>query len=318
MPASRPASQRVLATVLFTDVVASTEHAARLGDRRWTELLERYLDRSGAITTKQGGVELTSAGDGLVARFDTPARALTAARQSISAARRLGLELRAGCHAGELESRGTDVRGIALHIAARILGIADPGEVLVSSTVKDLVAGSTLRFADRGLHALRGVPGEWRVFALAGVGGTRAPQERTRSIMIVDDHPMWRETLRKVLEAAGAGSVVAEASDGEEAVQLALVAQPDVIIMDMHLRTVGGAEATRRVLLERPETHVLVLSSSDRKSDVLDAVRAGARGYLLKTVASTELVAAVERAHRGELVFPPELAGLVLGALRDG
>jgi class 3 adenylate cyclase len=157
-------SDRVLATVLFTDIVGSTEQLAELGDRRWQELLESYYGLARRELSRFRGHEVDTAGDGLLATFDGPARAVRCAAAIVAGARRLGLHIRAGLHTGECETTNDRVRGLAVHIGARVMGEAGPGEVLVSSTVKDLVAGSGIVFEDRGSHALKGVPGEWRLF----------------------------------------------------------------------------------------------------------------------------------------------------------
>jgi class 3 adenylate cyclase len=169
---ARPAAEldRVLATVLFTDVVGSTERAATLGDRRWRDLLEQH---HAAVRRELGrfrGREVNTAGDGFLTTFDGPARAIRCARAITEAVRPLGLAIRAGLHTGEIELASDDIAGLAVHIAARVAALAGPAEVLVSSTVKDLVAGSGLHFEDRGAHALKGVPGEWRLFAVAPNG----------------------------------------------------------------------------------------------------------------------------------------------------
>jgi class 3 adenylate cyclase len=158
---------RVLATVLFTDIVGATSHAAELGDRAWRELLERHHE---AVRTQLGrfrGTEVDTAGDGFFASFDGPARAITCARAIVETMPELGLEVRAGLHTGECELIDGKVAGIAVHTGARVASNAQPGEVLVSSTVKDLVAGSGITFRDRGLHELKGIPGEWRLYAVA-------------------------------------------------------------------------------------------------------------------------------------------------------
>jgi class 3 adenylate cyclase len=160
----------VLTTILFTDLVGSTERAAEVGDRRWAELLESYLAVARRELVNYRGREVDTAGDGFLATFDGPARAIRCALAVEEAARQLGLEVRSGLHTGEVELVGTAVRGIGVHIGARVAALAKPGEVLVSSTVKDLVAGSGLVFDHRGLHSLRGVPGEWHLFAAAGGG----------------------------------------------------------------------------------------------------------------------------------------------------
>ena len=155
---------RVLATVLFIDIVASTERAAALGDRRWRELLERYYAVVRSELSRNRGREVKTVGDGVLATFDGPARGIRAARAMVAGAAAIGLETRAGMHAGECEVMGDDIGGIAVHIGARVAALAGPGEVLVSSTVKDLVAGSGISFTDLGVHHLRGVPGEWSLF----------------------------------------------------------------------------------------------------------------------------------------------------------
>ena len=157
---------RMLATVLFTDVVGSTERAAQLGDRRWRDLLESHNSVVRREIARFRGNEVKTAGDGFLATFDGPARAIRCASAISDAVRLLGIETRAGLHTGECEVMGTDIGGIAVHIGARVAAMAGAGEVLVSSTVKDLVAGSGLEFQERGLHTLKGVPGEWRLFAV--------------------------------------------------------------------------------------------------------------------------------------------------------
>jgi class 3 adenylate cyclase len=165
---TRPAAEpdRVLLTVLFTDIVDSTGALARLGDQRWGELLaEHYMFVQQALERFRGR-EVDRAGDGVFATFDGPGRAIRCACDISRDVRRLGLEIRAGIHTGECELDGDRVSGIAVHIGARIAAMAAPGEVLVSSTVKDLVAGSELRFRERGLTELKGIPGEWHLHSL--------------------------------------------------------------------------------------------------------------------------------------------------------
>ena len=158
----------VLATVLFTDIVGSTERAAELGDRGWKELLGQHHALVRRELSRFRGEEKDTAGDGFFATFDGPARAIRCAQSVAGQVRELGLELRAGLHTGECELHDDKVAGIAVSIGARVAGLAEPGEVLVSSTVKDLVAGSGIEFQDRGEHELKGVPGAWKVFAVAG------------------------------------------------------------------------------------------------------------------------------------------------------
>jgi class 3 adenylate cyclase len=162
---------RVLATVLFTDIVSSTEHASQLGDRGWRDLLEEHNATVRREIARMRGREVGTAGDGFLATFDGPARAIRCACAIQDAVTPLGITLRAGLHTGECEVIGDDVGGIAVHIGARVAAMAAPGEVLVSSTVKDLVAGSGLRFHDRGVHPLKGIPGEWRLYSVEGKRG---------------------------------------------------------------------------------------------------------------------------------------------------
>ena len=159
-------AERILATILFTDIAGSTERAARLGDSAWRELLERHHAVVRRELARFRGRELDTAGDGFFAAFDGPARAVLCARAVQNALRPLELQIRAGLHTGECEVSGDKVAGIAVAIGARIAALARPGDVLVSRTVKDLVAGSGIEFDDRGEHELKGVPGEWRLYAL--------------------------------------------------------------------------------------------------------------------------------------------------------
>jgi class 3 adenylate cyclase len=162
-----PEPDRVLATVLFTDIVGSTQRAAELGDKRWRELLERHEAVVRRELERHRGREVKTTGDGFLATFDGPARAIRCARAIAEVVRPLGIEIRAGLHTGELEVMNGDVGGIAVHTGARVSANAGAGEVLVSQTVRDLVAGSGIEFEDRGTHDLKGVPGEWRLFAVA-------------------------------------------------------------------------------------------------------------------------------------------------------
>jgi pimeloyl-ACP methyl ester carboxylesterase len=163
-----PEPDRVLATVLFTDIVGSTEQATSLGDRRWRQLLERHHAVVRQQLERYNGREVDTAGDGFLATFDGPARAIRCGSAIVRGIRPLGLEVRAGVHTGECELVGGKVAGLAVHTGARVASMAGPSEVLVSQTVKDLVAGSGIEFADRGKHELKGVPGEWNVYSVAG------------------------------------------------------------------------------------------------------------------------------------------------------
>jgi class 3 adenylate cyclase len=155
----------VLATVLFTDIVASTALAAELGDRRWRDVLERHNEVVRADLAAFRGREIDTAGDGFFATFDGPARAIRCACAITQAVQQLGVELRVGLHTGECELIDGKISGIAVHIGARIASLARPGEVLVSSTIKDLVAGAEMAFEDRGEHQLKGISESWHLFA---------------------------------------------------------------------------------------------------------------------------------------------------------
>ena len=168
-------NERVLATVLFTDIVKSTEHAARLGDRRWHDLLEDHDRLVATRITDYRGRTIRTTGDGVFATFDGPARAIHCALAVIEAAQRLNLEVRAGLHTGECELAGDDLAGVTVHIGARIADLAEPSQVLVSGTVRDLVVGSNIEFAYRGEEPLQGVPGAWRLFRVMNGLGPGSP-----------------------------------------------------------------------------------------------------------------------------------------------
>jgi len=159
--------QRVLATVLFTDIVDSTRSAATIGDHAWRQLLDSYDQLGIRIVAKYRGTLVKTTGDGILAMFDGPGRAIRCALEFGAAAKQIGLPTRAGLHTGEIELRGRDIGGIAVHAAARVMAQSQPGEVLVSRVVTDLVAGAGLRFSDRGAYELKGLPGRWDLFAVA-------------------------------------------------------------------------------------------------------------------------------------------------------
>lgn len=161
-----PNADRVLATVMFSDIVGSTAQAADLGDRRWKALLDRHDATVDQVLAAHRGRKVNSTGDGMLATFDGPARAIRCACALHDALHAVGVTIRVGLHTGEIELRGDDIGGIAVHISARVAATAQPDEVLVSRTVVDLVAGSDICFDDRGTHTLKGVPGEWQLFAV--------------------------------------------------------------------------------------------------------------------------------------------------------
>ena len=159
-----PSADRVLSTVLFTDIVGSTRRLAELGDARWADLLAQHDDLARREIERHRGRYIDSTGDGMLAIFDGPARAIRCAQALGAAVGELGLEIRAGCHTGEIELAGDRIRGVAVHMSARVSALARAGEILVSSTVKDLTAGSGLQFEDAGEHELKGVPDRWHLY----------------------------------------------------------------------------------------------------------------------------------------------------------
>ena len=162
----RTTTERVLATVLFTDIVGSTELATRLGDRDWHELLDRHDRLARHEINRHGGTVVKTTGDGILATFDSPSRAVGAATALTPALRDLGIAIRSGLHTGEVEQRGEDIAGVAVHVAARVEALAGPGQILATTTVRDLVLGAPFTFADHGTHVLKGVPGTWQLLAV--------------------------------------------------------------------------------------------------------------------------------------------------------
>jgi DNA-binding NarL/FixJ family response regulator len=269
-------------------------------------------------------VETTA--DGLLAVFTSATQAIEAALEITDGARSIGIEVRAGIHAGDVERRGRGVVGEGVDIAARIGARARTYEVLVSDAVRDLVANAELAFVARGTQTLQGVPGRRRLFAVGdaheapgparpkGKAAAAAPLIR---LIVADDHPLWRETLKGLLEHGGVAEVVAEAGTGDEAVAAAAAVMADVIVLDIDMPHTNGIDAAREITLANPEAKVLILSSLKERAEVLASVRAGASGYLLKTVGRDEVASAVQRIHQGEMVFPPELSKMVLAELRN-
>jgi pimeloyl-ACP methyl ester carboxylesterase len=166
-----PPSRRILTTLLFTDLVGSTRRLAEIGDAAWRSLLESHHAAVRAVLEQYGGIEVDTTGDGFLARFDGPGRAVLAATTIRGELTRMGLEVRMGIHTGEVEVAAAELRGIAVHLAARVMAEAASGEILVTRTVRDLVAGSGIHFADRGLHPLKGVPGQWELAAVSSAPG---------------------------------------------------------------------------------------------------------------------------------------------------
>jgi DNA-binding NarL/FixJ family response regulator len=166
-------TDRILATVMFSDIVASTERAARIGDRNWRDVLDRHDELVRGLLTEHGGREIKTTGDGFLALFDAPTRAIRCALAIRDGLREMEIDVRVGLHAGEVELRGDDVGGIAVNIGARVAAIGSPGDILVSSTVRDLVSGSGIGLHDRGEYELKGVPERWRLFTVVEPGPRR-------------------------------------------------------------------------------------------------------------------------------------------------
>ena len=188
---------RALATILFTDIVSSTERAAELGDERWRALVERHDEVIRAQIENFGGRAIKTLGDGFLAVFEGPAKAIRAARAMSAGVRPLGIEMRAGVHTGECDRRGEDLSGIAVNVAARIVAHAGAGDIVVSGTVKELVLGSGIEFTDRGTHALKGVPDEWHLYAVTVDGriDARPVSEVTPDVAALTPGPL--DTLRR-------------------------------------------------------------------------------------------------------------------------
>ncbi|MHB8508504.1 MAG: response regulator [Candidatus Dormibacteria bacterium] len=316
-------AQRSLLTVLFTDIVGSTRRAEELGDRRWGELLAAHFGAVRAAVTACGGHEVRTLGDGMMVIFRSPGDGIRCGLRMVREAAALGLELRIGLHTGEMEQARDDLVGLGVHLGARIAALAEPGEVLVSSTVRDLVQGGEYSFRSRGSHALKGLKGRQRLFAAmpaphrqAADGVAAIARPALPRVLLVDDHPLWRQTLRSILETSRRAEVVGEAGGGQEAIEMARDLSPDLVLMDIDLPQLSGIEATRQIVALRPTTRVLMLSSMSDDSAVLQAVRAGASGYLLKTAGAAEVLASIRRIGEGEVTFPPALATVVLRALR--
>ena len=191
---SRRSPERFLATILFTDIVGSTDLAASLGDRAWRQLVATHHAEVRRELRRFGGREVDTAGDGFFATFGQPAQAVRAAEAIITAVAKLGVSVRTGLHTGEVEAAGQKISGIAVHIASRVMSAAGPGEVLVSGTLRDLVAGSGLEFSDRGRHELKGVPGEWHLWALVR-DATEADQAAIASVVRVPEPRSARPSL---------------------------------------------------------------------------------------------------------------------------
>jgi class 3 adenylate cyclase/DNA-binding beta-propeller fold protein YncE len=273
------APQRVLATVLFTDIVGSTELAARLGDRRWRDLVGRHHRLVRRELKRRGGREIDVAGDGFFALFDRPVRAIECATAIVEGVRSLGLEIRAGVHTGEVELRGRTAGGIAVHIGARVLAAAAPGEILVTATLRDLVAGSGTGFEDRGASTLKGVPGEWHLFAVVQVAAPEGAEPVDGADVREADAAKREPRVRTVLLVAIAVASVAALAGVAALLLMRPPAQPVVPAENTVARLPANATAfdlavpvgTRPTGIVLGEGSVWVINFTDQTLSRIDA-----------------------------------------------
>lgn len=307
-------------TIMFTDMVSSTDLVTGRGDEAARHLFKDHEELVRRHLEKHSGREVETTGDGFLITFTSTRHAITCAvdiQKALGERNRLypddEINVRVGLNSGEVIHNDQKVFGAAVSAAARVSEKADGGQVFVTEITKQLAGVLPgLTYLDRGQRSLKGFEGKWRIFEVTWSDSA----ETSIPIMLVDDHPLWRETLRKVLDHKGVGKVIAEASDGEEAIELSARVAAEVMIMDIDLPTISGIETTRRLVAQRPGLKVLVLSGSNERSDVIDAIEAGASGYLLKTAGSAEIADAVRRIYAGELVFPAAIADIVLEEFR--
>jgi DNA-binding NarL/FixJ family response regulator/class 3 adenylate cyclase len=309
--------ERVLATVLFTDIVGSTDLASRIGDREWKELLETHHRVIRSHLERLGGREMDTAGDGFFAVFDSPGRGIECAKEILTSLRELGMEIRVAVHMGECEVIGRKLGGVAVHVGARILSTAGPGEVRVSSTVRDVVSGGGVQFLDQGIHALKGIPGEWHLYSV--VGDHQASSSR---VVVAEDVMLMREGIVRLLREAGF-DVVGEAEDLEGLMRAVALARPDTVIVDIRMpptHTDEGLVAARRIRAEYPETGVLVLSQYIEPSYAMRLIEDHPEsvGYLLKErlFDVAVLVDALRRIAEGECVIDPTIVSRLVGRRR--
>jgi len=309
--------ERVLATVFFTDIVGSTDLASRIGDREWKGLLETHhrVIRSGL--ERFGGREIDTAGDGFFAVFDAPGRAIGCAKEILTSLQELGIDIRVAAHMGECEVIGGKLGGVAVHVGARILSTTGPGEIRVSSTVRDVVAGSGIQFRDQGIHALRGVPGEWRLYSVVGEHQASAPR-----VVVAEDVMLMREGTIRLLRDAGF-DVVGEAEDLDGLLRAVALARPDTVVVDIRMpptHTDEGLVAARRIKKEYPDTGVLVLSQYIEPSYAMRLIEdhPDGVGYLLKERLHDVaiLVDALRRIADGECVVDPTIVARLVGRKR--
>jgi class 3 adenylate cyclase/streptogramin lyase len=279
---TRAREGHVLATVLFTDIVDSSRLATELGDRRWRVLLTRHHDIVRKALKKHGGREVDNAGDGFFASFDDQADAIRCACEISDGVKILGVDVRAGCHVGQAEVVGRKLGGVTVHAGARVMSEAGPGEVLVSGVMKDLVPASGFTFVDRGLHALKGIDGEWRLFAVTAVDGNPRPSplepdEAERSRQAVQPPPLvrrrWARVLIPAIALVFAAAAVLEVANRPQPIRLEAnsLARIDPatnrIIADVPVADPGGSQLTAV-----PPHEVWVLSQQDQLISIVDTL----------------------------------------------
>jgi DNA-binding NarL/FixJ family response regulator/class 3 adenylate cyclase len=309
--------ERLLASILFTDIVGSTEVATRLGDRGWTELVQRHHAIIRDELERYGGREMDTAGDGFFAVFDAPTKAIVCATAVTGAVRDAGLEVRAGVHMGECEVLEGKMAGIAVHVAARLMSKAGPGEVWVSSTIHDLLAGSDIKFRDRGTHELKGLEGEWRLYSVIG-----EREKLPLRVVVGEDVMLTRAGIVRVLQDSGF-EVVGEAGDLDHVLREVTLTKPDLVMVDIRMpptHTNEGLVAAHRIRTDHPETGVLVLSQYVEPAYALELIEQhpGGVGYLLKerVYDPAVLADALLRIVEGECVIDPTIVSRLVGKRR--
>jgi DNA-binding NarL/FixJ family response regulator/class 3 adenylate cyclase len=309
--------QRVLATVLFTDIVGSTDLASRLGDREWKGLLQAHHRVVRSHLERLGGREMDTAGDGFFAVFDAPGRAIECATAIIESLRELGIDIRAAVHMGECEVIGGKLGGIAVHVGARILSTAGSGELRVSSTVRDVVAGRGIEFRDQGIHTLKGITGQWHLYSVIGDPGVSSPR-----VVVADDVMLMREGIVRLLREASY-DVVGQAEDLDGLMRSVRLTRPDAVVVDIRMpptHTDEGLVAAKQIRQEYPNTGVLVLSQyvEPRYATELIEDYPERVGYLLKerVFDVAILVDALRRIADGECVVDPTIVSRLFGRKR--
>jgi DNA-binding NarL/FixJ family response regulator/class 3 adenylate cyclase len=306
-------------TLLFTDLVGSTRLLSELGDDATEAVRRRHFGLLRESITRHHGREVKNLGDGVMAVFDSAVDAVTCAvriqRHTDASEEAHALAVRVGLHVGEPMRDGDDYFGIPVVVAKRLCDAADGGQILASDIVRALVQPrGTIEFSSAGSAELKGVTGAVEVFAVdwQRVEGQRdesqgALRPRLR-VLIADDHPVFRDGLSTLLDPVAHIEVVGLATNGREAIEAALALDPDVVVMDLQMPELNGIDATRQLISERPDMGVLVLTMFEDDDSVFAAMRAGARGYVLKGASQAKIVQAIEVIAGGEAIFGPSIA----------